>query len=728
MYNLCEEGQRFYNSGDREKAKALYMQGDGEGDVYCSFHLARLLNEEGTKKAKKRAKEIFGRVFPLLEDLAERGEVQAQHILSITYVMEEFVEQDLVKSAFYAQKAAENGNTEAQVLLAMDIKWEIPGVEGSQEDSMYWYMEAAQKGSVSAMRSLGLGYAEGKGVERSGEEAIYWLTQAAERGDKFAMYDLLRLYEEGAIVKKTYQRMQYWAEKIAQCGDSHDKLNIAMGYYWGDLNKKPNPKRAMCWCRRAVKEGNTDAMRWLAHRYEHDERDYEKALHWYKKAASEKADAMYCVAQYYHKGKGVKRAYATAIHWYELAAKAGDNYAKYELAKAYFHGKIAERNYDRAFEYFQALEKDFQYIEAQVNDGAPDIFLKQDKKMFKEVLYYLGNCYHHGYGVKSDWQTAKKYYERAMSLGYKCEYAMEMLKIDLGEFRKVTEMENYAQSLANLKLSAEELRDRITQDLKSDFGDNWDCLKENAKIGLITGVLTYITFVSMGKDFFNRLDFSAVIVNFAKALEVELAEYFYKGYVMYLKKKGVSPAVFSEDACFLSVKKERGIEVARGYQSEHDVKNFRLGGLKFIIDDKFELTPTLEGAKLWNPTAGGRSEAYRKHKNFKGEIGVRTIDKHMVDYANELFSAGAFDRANRKKEIVNYLVDLSNAVGEIAYQYRNPAAHGDVMQMQKASACGDYLIKVRKLIYGFMSKIKKKYRGGVDALTLPKSVKGKTQK
>ena len=46
------------------------------------------------------------------------------------------------------------------------------------------------------------------------------------------------------------------------------------------------------------------------------------------------------------------------------------------------------------------------------------------------------------------------------------------------------------------------------------------------------------------------------------------------------------------------------------------------------------------------------------------------------------------------------------------YEYRNPAAHGDVMVKDKASACGDYLIKVRKLIYGFLSKIKKKYRDG----------------
>ena len=179
-----------------------------------------------------------------------------------------------------------------------------------------------------------------------------------------------------------------------------------------------------------------------------------------------------------------------------------------------------------------------------------------------------------------------------------------------------------------------------------------------------------------------------------------------------LKKKKISPTVFPEDACFINVHREKGIETSREYQDENVIKNFKLGGLKFIIDDKFETMPSIEIAMHSKSMLSGRSETYRKFKNFKGEVGIRTIDKYMLAYANELFSIEAFTTANRKKEIVNYLIDLANAVGEIAYQYRNPAAHGDVMVKDKASACGDYLIKVRKLIYGFLSKIKKKYRSG----------------
>ena len=359
------------------------------------------------------------------------------------------------------------------------------------------------------------------------------------------------------------------------------------------------------------------------------------------------------------------------------------------------------------------MVKRYDDISVQINEEG--VFYENidcTEKIFKEAFYYLGDCYHHGFGVKPDWQKAKQYYQKAIELGYKCEYALDMVKIDLGEYRKVAEMEKYAQSLVKLNLNAETLRERISQDLREDFGESWDNLKENAKVGLITGVLTYITFISMGEEFCKQLDFSAVIVNFAKALEVELAEYFYKGYIRYLKKKGISAAVFPEDACFLNVKKEKGEEISREYQDEKAIKNFKLGGLKHIIDDKFEVMPSLEIAMRSESLLNGRSEAYRKYKNFKGEYGVRTIDKHMLAYANELFSKEAFSSANRKKDIVNYLIDLSNAVGQIAYEYRNPAAHGDVMVKDKASACGDYLIKVRKLIYGFLSKVKKKYRAG----------------
>ena len=88
--------------------------------------------------------------------------------------------------------------------------------------------------------------------------------------------------------------------------------------------------------------------------------------------------------------------------------------------------------------------------------------------------------------------------------------------------------------------------------------------------------------------------------------------------------------------------------------------------------------------------------------------GERTISRYIADYANLIFSDEAFSEVNRERDIVNYLIDLANEVHVVKKQ-RNPAAHGTTMSCEHAEVCGDYLIKVRKLIYGFLSKIKKKY-------------------
>ena len=42
--------------------------------------------------------------------------------------------------------------------------------------------------------------------------------------------------------------------------------------------------------------------------------------------------------------------------------------------------------------------------------------------------------------------------------------------------------------------------------------------------------------------------------------------------------------------------------------------------------------------------------------------------------------------------------------------YRNPAAYADVMSIEKAELCGDYLIKERRVLYNFLDKIKDEYK------------------
>lgn len=616
---------------------------------------------------------------------AEAGDRKKQCEVADAYMNGKGVEKSYIKAEYWYKKSADQGLERAKKRLAkIYCKGLLGKVDGEKAITLYE--------EVRDYCEIGKIYESGVGVEVDLNKAEYWYKKGCQNKESIAFIDLALFYYK----HKKNEKGQEIIENLSKIASDADWGSIG---YWilGDCYKEgigveKNQEKSVELYRKSftmAKEQGDD----LCNYYYHGigtRKNYKKALKLCL-LNSEYVLAQEMLGDAYANGRGVKKNFKDAIYWYEKSAQQGNINAIFALAEFYYLGRGCEQDYGKAIDYFKQANQ-------IKGDAAP--------------YYYLGDCYHHGLGVKPDWHKAKKYYEKAIELGYNCEYALDMVKIDLGEYRKVAEMEKYAKSLNKLNLSGELLKTRINNDLEKDFGESWAHLKNNAKIGLTTGVLTYVTFISMGEEFCKQLDFSAVIVNFAKALEVELAEYFYKGYIRFLKKKNVSPTVFSEDACFLNVHKEKGIETSREYQDENLIKNFKLGGLKFIIDDKFETMPSIEIAMYSKSMLNGRSETYRKFKNFKGEAGIRTIDKHMLAYANELFSTEAFTAANRKKEIVNYLIDLANAVGEIAYQYRNPAAHGDVMVKDKASACGDYLIKVRKLIYGFLSKIKKKYRDG----------------
>ena len=52
---------------------------------------------------------------------------------------------------------------------------------------------------------------------------------------------------------------------------------------------------------------------------------------------------------------------------------------------------------------------------------------------------------------------------------------------------------------------------------------------------------------------------------------------------------------------------------------------------------------------------------------------------------------------------------------------RNVGSHEGVVSIDDAEQCADYLIKVRKVIYNFMSKIKPEYQKGFDEEKAPQS-------
>jgi hypothetical protein len=152
-----------------------------------------------------------------------------------------------------------------------------------------------------------------------------------------------------------------------------------------------------------------------------------------------------------------------------------------------------------------------------------------------------------------------------------------------------------------------------------------------------------------------------------RALEIELERCLYTGYIKYLKENDVSPNSFEGKRSFL-----KRIS-ANDCAYDEKTSNFTLGAIY----------PTIgEGKK-------------------SGDI----LDSSMIDYLDFAFKNDAFNEGERRVAITNYILSLADTVYTIAEQHRNAAAHTEVIKCRRAEICGDYIIKVQKLLCKFIEKL-----------------------
>ncbi|MCP4233755.1 MAG: sel1 repeat family protein [Aestuariibacter sp.] len=90
------------------------------------------------------------------------------------YTVGRVVLKDEVEAFKWYRKAAEQGQADAQMLLA-NIYVEGIGVLENYKEAVKWYTKAAQKGHIEAQYTLGLMYVKGEGVEKNEREGYAWL-------------------------------------------------------------------------------------------------------------------------------------------------------------------------------------------------------------------------------------------------------------------------------------------------------------------------------------------------------------------------------------------------------------------------------------------------------------------------------------------------------------------------------------------------------------------------
>ena len=121
---------------------------------------------------------------------------------------------------------AKTGNANAQKTLGSYYYLGSNGVEQSYSKAAYWLEKAAEQGDSDAQCKIGFCYNEGKGVEQSYSKAAYWYKKAAEQGHSNAQYNIGVCYYNGDGVEKSKTKAIYWFRKA--CNNFEDKACEAL--------------------------------------------------------------------------------------------------------------------------------------------------------------------------------------------------------------------------------------------------------------------------------------------------------------------------------------------------------------------------------------------------------------------------------------------------------------------------------------------------------------------
>lgn len=178
----------------------------------------------------------YGAAIKELNNLGNAGNVPAQIMLGALYNKGGAVERNDKMAAAWFEKAANQGNAEAQYQLGH--LYENSQLSKDYKAAANWYQKAAQQGSAKAQARLGVFYAEGMGVNENANEAILWSGKAALQGNADAQYWFGLGYMQGKRAPKDTQIAMGWLSKAAAQGHTDALLLMARAYERGEGTPK----------------------------------------------------------------------------------------------------------------------------------------------------------------------------------------------------------------------------------------------------------------------------------------------------------------------------------------------------------------------------------------------------------------------------------------------------------------------------------------------------------
>jgi TPR repeat protein len=160
--------------------------------------------------AVARLSALTRRDFNALSSQAESGDREAQFWLGSIYEQGRLVPKDREQAESWLSKSAEERYAPAERTLGLLYSYT------DLARAALWLQRAAQQGDSEAQFLLGTAYEQGSFGTINYKEAVDWLQKSAKQGHPDAQASLGQMYEDGEGVKRDYNMAAKWYRKAAE--------------------------------------------------------------------------------------------------------------------------------------------------------------------------------------------------------------------------------------------------------------------------------------------------------------------------------------------------------------------------------------------------------------------------------------------------------------------------------------------------------------------------------
>lgn len=306
-------------------------------------------------------------------------------------------------------KLAKKGNLQALSVLNEYYEKCVTEAKTSKESSKIRQkaLKAALLGAADGIVKVGRAYMNGIGVPADYQKSMYYFEKAAEEDHAEAMVLTAYQYENGKGVKVDYEKALEWLAR-AQCSCRlrlEGELSEKDRNYYESLLQDVDRQRSHC---------ESAACMELIGREDCPMERRQQAFSRLSELAHEKGDlrAQVSMGILYEEGTFVGQDEHKALEYYLMAAQNGSTGAMNNIGNFFLHGKGVEKDYDKAFAWYQKA--------AELSGNAA-------------AQCSLGMCYQYGYGTKVDYEKARCFYALSAKQGLGVAKDVRMAKQYFGE-------------------------------------------------------------------------------------------------------------------------------------------------------------------------------------------------------------------------------------------------------------------------------------------------------